>query len=64
VEYNQVSPGYFATLGIPLSSGRDFTRNDDVNAPLVAIVNRTMVARYWRGQDPVGRRLQVKGRWA
>jgi macrolide transport system ATP-binding/permease protein len=64
VEYNQVGPGYFATLGIPFFSGREFARSDDENAPLVAIVNRTMVNRYWRGQDPVGRRLQVKGRWA
>jgi predicted permease len=64
LEYNQVSPGYFATLGIPLSYGREFTRADDENAPLVAIVNRTMVERYWHGQDPIGRRLQVKGRWA
>jgi predicted permease len=63
VEYNQVSPDYFATLGIPLLSGRKFTRADDENAPLVAIVNQTMVARYWRGQDPIDRRLQVKGRW-
>ncbi len=64
IEYNQVSPFYFATLGIPLLSGREFTRADDENAPLVAIVNRTMMARYWGGQDPIGRRLQVKGRWA
>jgi len=64
VEYNQVGPQYFATLGIPLSSGREFARADDENAPLVAIVNRTMVTRYWAGADPVGRRLQVKGRWA
>jgi predicted permease len=64
VEYNQVGPAYFATLGIPLLSGRDFLRTDDENVPLVAIVNRTMVSRYWHGQDPVGRRLQVKGRWA
>jgi predicted permease len=64
VEYNQVGPGYLATLGIPLLSGREFTRRDDENAPLVAIVNRTMVDRYWRGQDPIERRLQVKGRWA
>jgi macrolide transport system ATP-binding/permease protein len=63
IEYNQVSPAYFATLGIPLLSGREFTRADDENAPLVAIVNQTMAARYWRGQDPVDRRLQVKGRW-
>ena len=64
VEYNQVSPAYFATLGISLLSGREFTRGDDENAPLVAIVNRTMVTRYWKGEDPIGRRLQAKGRWA
>ena len=64
VDYNQVGPAYFATLGIPLLSGREFTRVDDENAPLVAIVNQTMVARYWGGQDPIGRRLQVKGGWA
>jgi macrolide transport system ATP-binding/permease protein len=64
VEYNQVGPAYFATLGIPLLSGRDFTRADDEKAPLVAIVNRTMKARYWGDRDPIGRRLQVKGKWA
>jgi predicted permease len=64
IEFNQVGPGYLATLGIPLLSGREFTRTDDENAPLVAIVNRTMMTRYWGGQDPVGRRLQVKGGWA
>jgi putative ABC transport system permease protein len=64
LEYNQVGPRYLTTLGIPLLSGREFTRSDDENAPPVAIVNRTMVERYWSGQDPIGRRLQVKGRWA
>ena len=63
ISYNQVSPGYLATMGIPLLSGREFARNDDENAPLVAIVNRTMVNRYWGGQDPIGSRLQVKGKW-
>jgi macrolide transport system ATP-binding/permease protein len=64
LDYNQVSPDYFATLGLRLLSGREFTRADDQNAQLVAIVNETMAARYWRGQDPIDRRLQVKGRWA
>jgi macrolide transport system ATP-binding/permease protein len=64
IEYNQVGPGYFATLGVPLLSGREFARTDDEAAPLVAIVNRTMMMRYWRGQDPVGRRLRIKGGWA
>jgi macrolide transport system ATP-binding/permease protein len=63
VDYNQVSPDYFATMGIPLISGREFTRADDENARFVAVVNETMVARYWHGQNPVGQRLQVKGQW-
>jgi macrolide transport system ATP-binding/permease protein len=63
VEYNEVGPAYFATLGIPLASGREFTRGDDETAPPVAVVNETMVAQYWRGKDPVGRRVQVNGRW-
>jgi macrolide transport system ATP-binding/permease protein len=63
VEYNQVGPTYFATMGIPLVSGREFTRADDEKAALVAVVNQTMVTRYWRGQNPVGQRLQVKGQW-
>ena len=29
----------------------------------VAVVNQTMVERFWRGGDPVGQRIQVKGRW-
>jgi macrolide transport system ATP-binding/permease protein len=63
VQYNEVGPDYFATMGISLLSGREFTRADDEKAAPVAIVNETMVARYWRGKNPVGERVQVKGRW-
>jgi predicted permease len=63
LEYNEVSPAYFATMGIPLISGREFTRDDDENSPSVAIVNEVMVAQFWHGEDPVGKRLQVNGRW-
>jgi predicted permease len=63
VDSNEIGPGYFATMGIPLVSGRDFTRADNETAPPVAVVNEAMVAQYWRGHDPVGQRLQVKGRW-
>jgi len=62
-DYDEVGPGYFKTMGIPMVSGREFTRGDDETAPLVAVVNETMAARYWGGKDPVGHRLQVKGRW-
>ena len=50
-------------MGIPLVLGRDFARTDNETAPFVAIVNERMVAQYWHGGDPVGKRLQVKGQW-
>ncbi|HVH61162.1 MAG TPA: ABC transporter permease, partial [Candidatus Sulfotelmatobacter sp.] len=63
VDYNEVSADYFTTMGIPLISGREFTRADDETAQRVAVVNQAMIARYWRGQNPIGQRLQVKGNW-
>jgi macrolide transport system ATP-binding/permease protein len=62
-DYLEVGPAYLATMGIPLVSGRELTRADDETAPRVAVVNEAMAAQYWRGQDPVGKRLQVKGSW-
>jgi predicted permease len=63
VEYNEVGPGYFKTIGIPLEAGREFAAADDERAELVAIVNEEMAAKYWRGSNPIGQRVQVKGRW-
>jgi predicted permease len=62
VEYTQIGPAYLRTLGIPLVTGREFTRDDNETSELVAIVNEPMAARYWRGRDPVGSRLLVAGR--
>jgi macrolide transport system ATP-binding/permease protein len=63
VQYNEVGPDYLGTLGIPLVSGREFTRSDDERGAPVAIVNERMAAQYWRGRNPIGERVQVKGRW-
>jgi macrolide transport system ATP-binding/permease protein len=63
VQYNEVGPDYFVTMGIPLVSGREFTRADDEKAALVAVVNETMAVQYWRSRNPIGERVQVKGRW-
>jgi predicted permease len=63
IEYDEVGPAFLATMGIPLLSGREFTRADNEAARLVAIVNQTMVWQFWGGQDPVGKRLQLKGKW-
>jgi predicted permease len=62
-DYVQVGEGFFATIGIPIVSGREFTRADDENAPPVAIVNETMAQKYWPGKDAVGQRLKVKDKW-
>ena len=50
-------------MGIPEVLGGSVTRAYEEKAALVAVVNETMVARYWRGKNPIGERLQVKGRW-
>ena len=63
IEYNEVGPAYFATMGIPLVSGREFLRSDDEKVAAVAIINQTMAARYWGGNDAVGKRLEVNGQW-
>jgi putative ABC transport system permease protein len=62
VEYNEVGPAYFATMGIPLISGREFTRADNESSPRVAIVNDVMLAQYWKGDNPIGKSLQVNER--
>ena len=59
VAYVGVSPDYFRTLGIPLKRGRTFAEADDENAPPVAIVNDALVARYFPGEDPTGKRILV-----
>ena len=62
-QYNEIGPDYLATMGIPVVAGREFTRADDDKAPLVAVVNQTMAEQLWEGRDPVGLRLQMKGKW-
>jgi putative ABC transport system permease protein len=54
-----VSPNYFSTMGIPLRKGRGFTADDRGNAPSVAIVNQTMAARFWPGQDAIGKTIRI-----
>jgi predicted permease len=58
----EVSPGYFETLGIPIIRGRAFTATDDDKAPLAIIVDQTAAARYWPGQDALGKKLMIYGR--
>jgi hypothetical protein len=59
-DYRVTSADYFRTMGIPVLKGRAFTEQDDANSPGVIIVNKTMAARYWPDQDPVGNRVRLE----
>jgi putative ABC transport system permease protein len=54
-----VSPEYFSTMGIPLVKGRPFTERDDEKAAGVLIVSEAMAARYWPGENPIGKRITI-----
>jgi len=65
-EFNAVSPGYFATLGVPLLEGRDFTGRDvaviqhrgiPFPIPNVVIVNETLAKRYFGNRSAIGRHM-------
>ncbi|HEX4495042.1 MAG TPA: ADOP family duplicated permease, partial [Thermoanaerobaculia bacterium] len=58
VDFRSVSPGYFEVMKIPLSQGRSFGAADDAQAPAVVIVDEPLAARFWPGENPVGRRLK------
>lgn len=53
--FTVVAPGTFATLGIALKSGRDFTGSDQYEAPYTAVINTALAHRSFPGQDPIGR---------
>jgi predicted permease len=59
-----VSPGYLATVGIPLLAGRDFSPRDFADSQPVAVINEALAARYWPKQDPIGKRMRIEGKWA
>jgi putative ABC transport system permease protein len=57
VRHNEVSPGYFDAIGARILRGRDFRDGDGPDAPLVVVVNDALVRRYFKGEDPIGQRL-------
>lgn len=59
---NVATPGYFATMGVPLLRGRGFSDADSQTAPPVAVISQALVDRYFRGRDPVGRHLLGRDR--
>jgi putative ABC transport system permease protein len=60
-DYRLINSDYFAAMGMKLVKGRAFSRYDNEAAPGVVIINETMAARFFAGEDPVGRRLDLSG---
>jgi len=54
---NEVGPGFFQTLGIPILEGRGITAADTKGTARVAVVNETLAKRYLKGESPIGHTL-------
>jgi predicted permease len=62
MDWNVVTPGYFATMGIPIVRGRDFAETDRAGAGDVTILNEAFAAALFPGEDAVGRTVNNDGR--
>ena len=60
--FNVVTPGYFDVMGIPIRAGADFAALEDTGTPPQAVVNEEFVRRYAGSGEPLGRRIQARGR--
>ena len=59
--FNEIGPAYFATLGVRLLAGREFTTADHPGAPEVAVVNQAFARKFNLGQDAVGKFMSTRG---
>jgi putative ABC transport system permease protein len=57
-ESREISPGYFRAMGIPIVTGRDLSAQDSANSLPVVMINNALARKYFRGQDPVGQKIQ------
>jgi len=60
-DWQVVTPGYFAAMGIQITRGRAFADADTIDAPGVIVINETMARTFWPGEDPIGRRMRMGG---
>ncbi len=58
-QFRMVGPGFFHTMRIPVRQGSVFTDRDTALTNHVAIVNETLVRRFFPGQNPLGERLEI-----
>jgi predicted permease len=60
---NVISPGYLPLMHIPMIDGRNFTEQDNENAPPVMIVNQAFAQRFFAGRNPIGHKVHGWGSW-
>ncbi|MGI8436570.1 MAG: ABC transporter permease, partial [Chthoniobacterales bacterium] len=65
-----VAPDYFATMKMPMISGRALDRRDNENTPLAVVIDQTTAEQFFRGEDPIGKKIssgpdgdRVENRW-
>jgi predicted permease len=58
-EWFDMSPGYFAAMGVPIVRGRSLDESDRRGMPDVAVVNETMARRFWPNENPIGKQLSM-----
>lgn len=58
--YKRVSSTYFSTLRIPLVRGRGLTPQDTKGAPPSLVINESMAQRYFKDEDPIGKRILIQ----
>jgi putative ABC transport system permease protein len=54
-----MSPSYFATLGVPVVGGRGLSEADGPGTPTVVVVNETLARRFWPGDSPIDRQISL-----
>lgn len=54
-----VGKDYFSTTGIPIHMGRAFTREDEIKDTTAVIVSESFVRQMWKGENPIGREVQL-----
>jgi putative ABC transport system permease protein len=59
VSINTVTPGYFASLRVPLLDGRFLSDHDIEGAPLSVVVNQTFVRHFFAGENPIGKQFST-----
>jgi predicted permease len=59
VDVSLVTPGYFATIGIPVLRGRAIGDGDRIGAPRAVVINQEAARKYFPNEDPIGKRVEL-----